>query len=461
MGNGPSRVVEQQMARHRWIGTGAAHYGNGQQGTQDEQQQQQQQQQEDVQSGATSLPESLMLGNPADLHTFGSSWMAHNDYYGAIGGSDLPPAELDEPALTLLNEARRVIFQAAGPPANKSECAQRIADASQTAASSSSAAESHNSAVFRAWRAIDQNDGATLSQIVAHNRLPPRPIGTAIDQASVERRIRVIAELMRELSAEESLLSELRRCDDINPVVYAVDAGAMSCVDSLLDAGIGFSSRKKFNVELASMVRTCTPQQVARMLANGETNLLHLEESFIRTKQRGDGPFPFFPMRNVLEEAFAFDQKYRRNQLYFLIERYRAARARGALCAVAGADPAVVAFVECMCELPQLCRALVVQYAVQVPPPPPEPRRLIVVLDTVRVWIRSVVMNEQINENGERALFVTYENWDSRYDEWIPENSERLRPWVHPRLRAVAEALEFIPDEAIVKHWLKRCENKK
>lgn len=433
------------MARHHWTTMGAAPYPPPDQHNDAA-----------ASDPINPLPDSsLVLGNAADLHTFGTSWMGGDRHRGGADTADnAQSVDLEQQDLQLLDEARRVIFRANGPPANKSECAERIMQHDTQSAASTTTGPSANSAVFRAWRALDQNDGATLSEIVAKHRLPLLP--TPIDLASIERRMQVIGHLLHELALEDEMLRELSGCQYINPIIYAIDNGAMSCVDGLLDAGVGFSSRKSFNVELASVVRTCSPLQVARMLANCETNLIHLEQSFLLTKQRGDGPFPFFPMRNALEEAFSFDQKYRRNQLYYLIERYRAARARNALCAVAGADPAVVTFVECMCELPQLCRALVVQFAVQVPPPPPETRRLIVAIDTVRVWIRAVVLNERTDANGQRSLFITYENWDSRYDEWIPENSDRLRPWVHPRLRAVAEAQEYLPDETIVKHWLKR-----
>ena len=89
-----------------------------------------------------------------------------------------------------------------------------------------------------------------------------------------------------------------------------------------------------------------------------------------------------------------------------------------------------------------------------MPPLPLDDRQFIVALDTVAVWMRCVVLDTRAHDG---AVFITYENWERTYDEWIARDSGRLQPWVEPRARAIAESRqEFVPDEAMLKWWKRK-----
>lgn len=356
------------------------------------------------------------------------------------------PAELEPADEAQLAAARRVLFGATrAHSATRSECARRVA--------TDDAAE-----VLDVWAALDRNDAAAIARFVAANRIPSSAdVAAAVARDAVARRSAVLAQLQLELRLESDLLLELRTLDDVS-VMYAVRCGAFSCIDALLDAGAGFTPGT-LHSELMPCVRACSRAQVLRMLVNSNVDLLRLEAAFLATRQFGgsDCPFPFRVLRSLLEDAFVFDQSYRRNQLFFTLERVCAAAA--AAVPAADADAAIVAFVRCLRHLPRLCRARIVQYAVSVPPPERDTRRLVVARAARgQTWQRATVVDERPEERGGNELCVKFDNWGALFNEWIPAHSERLEPWVHPRWRAVAASARFEPDRAMIQAWLRRQE---
>ena len=63
----------------------------------------------------------------------------------------------------------------------------------------------------------------------------------------------------------------------------------------------------------------------------------------------------------------------------------------------------------------------------------------VVAKDTISVWMRCTVTERKSGE-----LMVHYENWTDKWNEWLPENSDRVEPWISPQqpigiLRPVSE----------------------
>jgi hypothetical protein len=353
------------------------------------------------------------------------------------------PVALEPADETLLAAARRVVF-GGELAATRSECARRLASAT-----------AGDDDVFAAWSALDVDDGDAIARLVAANRMPSAAqISAAIARDAVAQRVVLVAQLVHELRLESDLLHELRTLDNIS-VMYAIRCGAFSCIDALLDLGAGFTPGA-LHVELMPCIRSCSRSQVLRMMVNSNVNLLQLEEAFLFTRQFGgaEGPFPFLLMRSLLEDAYCFDQSYRRNQLFSVLERVCADSA----VPVVDDGGELVAFVRCLRRLPRSCRARIVQFAVAVPPPERDTRRWVVARDWGHTWMRGRVVDERPEERGGRELFIKFDNWDATFNEWIPAHSDRLVPWVHPRERALVEAAEFEPNEEQVRQWLRRLE---
>jgi hypothetical protein len=75
-----------------------------------------------------------------------------------------------------------------------------------------------------------------------------------------------------------------------------------------------------------------------------------------------------------------------------------------------------------------------------------ESREYLMCMDTVRVWMRCTVLDrrmgtrvvqekegEQGKEEPVKQVFVHYETWTERWDEWLDEgDTSRVLPWVEP-----------------------------
>jgi hypothetical protein len=407
-----------------------------------------------------SLP-APVFGNNNNNNWTAASYSTHADLFNfglshASSTSDLPTFPWPSPTTLLTSDhallaaARLVLFGAAGErSATRSECARRVAQ------------EPADDNVFETWSAIDANDGAAIARLVANGRVPNQfgvAVRAAIAQRAVARRLALMAQLRAEMKAESALLQQLQELHNLGQIsiMYAIQCNAFSCIDALLDMGAGFSPGA-LHSELMPCVRVCSRSQIMQMVVNSNIDLLQLEESFLRTRQFGgaQATFPFLQIRSLLEDAFAFDQSYRRNQLFFTLERLCASRNA---VPSANADASTVELVRQIRRLPRVCRAKIVQYAVTVPPPQRDSRRLVVARDEAHTWMRGSIADERPEERGGRELFIKFDNWDASFNEWIPAHSERLVRWIHPRCRAVAESASFEPNESIVQTWLRRQE---
>jgi hypothetical protein len=328
----------------------------------------------------------------------------------AVGLEDAP----------LVNQVRRLLF------GRDSSSPRSLVDVCESVALPGAAPAP---ALFDGFRALAARN-ATAASLRAITTLTPQVLSPAtIDLGLVRRRRAVLRQLAADIAAEQLLLEQVEQMQALNPMHVALEASNWpTTVELLLDAGVGIGGSAR-TLELA-FARLPTAQ-IGRLLANSQLDLLFVERCALLTKQSAGGPFPFLPLRDALESAWCLTLQQQRSELYATIEWLRlTSRQRRA---VAGADPAILSFARLCASLPQLCRARVVNFAVTVPPPTAsETDDFVVAVDTVGVWMRARVLQQRCVA-GVHELFVHYENWGPRYDEWLRRDGKRVRTWVHPR----------------------------
>jgi hypothetical protein len=321
----------------------------------------------------------------------------------------------------LVNQVRRLLF------GRDSSSPRSLVDVYESVALPCAAP-----ALFDGFRALAARN-ATAASVRAVTTLTPHVLSpAAIDLDLVRRRRAVLRQLAADIAAEQTLLEQVERMQALNPMHVALEASNWpTTVELLLDAGVGVGGSAR---TLALAFARLPTALVGRLLANSHRDgldLLFVERCALLTKQSAGGPFPFLPLRDALESAWCQTLQQQRSELYATIEWLRqTSRQRRA---VAGADPAILSFARLCASLPQLCRARVVNFAVSVPPPTAsETDDFVVAVDTVGVWMRARVLQQRCVA-GVDELFVHYENWGPRYDEWLRRDGNRVRPWVHPR----------------------------
>jgi hypothetical protein len=68
--------------------------------------------------------------------------------------------------------------------------------------------------------------------------------------------------------------------------------------------------------------------------------------------------------------------------------------------------------------------------------------------------MRCRILKRRVSPEGVPQIYVTYENWTEKWDEWIDEhNSLRVEPWIDPCERARVYCWNEVLDTKLVRLW--------
>ncbi len=134
---------------------------------------------------------------------------------------------------------------------------------------------------------------------------------------------------------------------------------------------------------------------------------------------------PFLGMADAVQKAFRFTHMRRAARVVALHELL----VEGRIACVAESSP-VMHFLQMFGWLSKDVRNNVLLKFACTNRPMPDACEMAVCLDTVRVWMRCDVL-----ERREGKIFVHYQNWTNKWDEWLVESdATRVLPWVNPTL---------------------------
>jgi hypothetical protein len=212
-------------------------------------------------------------------------------------------------------------------------------------------------------------------------------------------------------------------------------------------------SREQRAAVLSGLLKTLQQMQLASLaialLCSSEDHLHQFRQQMLLVKCRSDG-FAFRDVRTQLDKACVLATRYRMAKLMALLQLVKEQRID-----VQDTTMLPAVFVALCNALPKdIVRNIIVPHIGRLHCTHDDEKDCIVCKDTVQVWMRCRILNREVTPDGRPQMFVHYENWTERWDEWIAENdATRVEPWIDPCERARVYTWNDALDAHLVKLW--------